>query len=123
LLHQRVDDCGIVSCTFLGFVQDFLDAVHRMEQSRFLTRVHIRTKGWLRGPDVPAGVLLSRWERHMQETWGPNGVHITVEVVPHLHARCCSLVGASSTVDVHLEWGLAFWRDTAPTWLRAKGWQ
>ena len=97
-----------------------LTSTRGMEHSRYLSNVHIRTRGWLRSPDnVAAGELLPRWEQRMQDEWGHTGVRITVESTLQLRSRSILFIGSSSPVGANIEWGLSYWSDNGVNWMRA----
>ena len=87
-----------------------------------LMKVRIETRGFLRD-GLPAGRLLAAWGENFRSRWGGRGIALEVHVCPRLHRRQILLLGASSAVEVEMEWACAPTLRHLPTssWLRMLG--
>ena len=109
LLQTLEDQTCVLGCTGLARVDEAVLAVDTC--SARLMKVRIETRGFLRD-GLPAGRLLAAWGENFRSRWGGRGIALEVHVCPRLHHRQILLLGASSAVEVEMEWGLCTYIET-----------
>ena len=110
-LLRAAEAVGVARCTGLAYVEELIEAVN--DASPGLRSVTLVTRGQLRSPDVPVGLLLDRWCQEMNASWAPRGVRVTVAIDERQHVRRVVFEGECGSVEVGSEWGLCVHVDTA----------
>ena len=108
-LVALVSDAGLVESTYMVHWEELLQ-VARADAPR-LRSVHLHTRGLLRA-GTPASGILMPWFHELRARWAPLGLDLRLTVNNKLHSRRLVMVGAGCSLEVCIEWGIAYHVDT-----------
>ena len=97
-------DRDLADHTHLHLAHALISAV--VEAAPQLASVTIRTRGFLRAPDVRGGTLLSAWIDDACWRWQQRGIRLALILDEQVHTRRIVLQGTGNPVEITPEWGL-----------------